>query len=189
VALGSGPLGIAHPVGSDPVVPTAALLPMIGWDEAGHRLGCGAGFFDRTLASLARKSVAIGVSYELARMKTIQPQSWGIPMDWVVTERGTYRRDPEGLVLQDHPRPGQVAPIAESAGWDPDGGQRARPLQAVEAARVELVRPIDHAQRCCASFLRAPFCTQDTRLRGRHALSFHQYGPWLASPLCGIDRG
>jgi hypothetical protein len=26
-------------------------------------------------------------------------------------------------------------------------------------------------------------------VRGRHALSFHQYGPWLASPVCGVDRG
>jgi 5,10-methenyltetrahydrofolate synthetase len=35
----SGPLGIAYPVGSDSVVPTAALVPMLGWDEAGYRLG------------------------------------------------------------------------------------------------------------------------------------------------------
>jgi 5,10-methenyltetrahydrofolate synthetase len=99
VALASGPLGIPYPVGSDPVGPTAALLPMNGWDEAGYRLGYGGGFFDRTLASLAKKPVVIGVSYELARMKTIHPQSWDIPMDWVVTERGVYRRDPEGLVF------------------------------------------------------------------------------------------
>ena len=57
VTLASGPLGIPYPVGSDPVVPTAALVPMIGWDEAGYRLGYGGGFFDRTLASLAKKPV------------------------------------------------------------------------------------------------------------------------------------
>lgn len=99
VALGSGPLGIPYPLHSDPVVPTAMLLPMNGWDEAGYRLGYGAGFFDRTLASLTRRPVVIGISYELARMKTIHPQSWDIPMDWVVTERGVYRRDPEGLAF------------------------------------------------------------------------------------------
>ena len=99
VALASGPLGIPYPLHSDPVIPTAALLPMNGWDEAGYRLGYGAGFFDRTLASLAKKPVVIGVSYELARMKTIRPQSWDIPVDWVVTERGVYRRDPGGLVF------------------------------------------------------------------------------------------
>ena len=99
VALASGPLGIPYPAASDPVVPTAALVPMNGWDEGGHRLGYGGGFFDRTLASLTPKPVAIGVSYELARMKTIRPQSWDIPMDWVVTERGVYRRAPNGLVF------------------------------------------------------------------------------------------
>ena len=32
-------------------------------------------------------------------MKTLRPQSSDIPMDWVVTERATYQRDPEGLVF------------------------------------------------------------------------------------------
>ena len=78
-------------------------------DEAGYRLGYGGGFFDRTLASLARKPVVIGVSYELARIKTIRPQAWDIPMDWVVTERGTYRRDPEGLAFSASPAPASPA--------------------------------------------------------------------------------
>jgi 5-formyltetrahydrofolate cyclo-ligase len=112
VALASGPLGIPYPVGSDPVVPTVLLLPMNGWDEAGHRLGYGGGFFDRTLASLTKTPVAIGVSYELARMKTIRPQSWDIPMDWVVTERGVYRRDPEGLVFLGEPATGEPSAVA-----------------------------------------------------------------------------
>jgi 5-formyltetrahydrofolate cyclo-ligase len=112
VPLASGPLGIPYPVGSDPVVPTAALLPMNGWDEAGYRLGYGGGFFDRTLASLAEKPAVIGVSYELAKMKTIRPQRWDIPMDWVVTERGTYRRDPEGLVFLGEPVAGGPRPPA-----------------------------------------------------------------------------
>ncbi|HSU78187.1 MAG TPA: 5-formyltetrahydrofolate cyclo-ligase, partial [Burkholderiales bacterium] len=58
-----------------------------------YRLGYGAAFFDRTLASLAKRPVVIGVSYELARLDTIFPQAWDIPMDYVVTERGVYRRD------------------------------------------------------------------------------------------------
>ena len=99
-------------MGSDPVVPTAALVPMNGWDEAGYRLGYGGGFFDRTLASLARKPVVIGVSHELATMETIRPQSWDIPMDWVVTERGVYRRDPDGLAFLGEPGAGEPSPLA-----------------------------------------------------------------------------
>lgn len=123
VALASGPLGIPYPAGSDPVVPTAALVPMNGWDEAGHRLGYGGGFFDRTLASLEPRPVVIGVSYELARLTTIRPQSWDIPMDWVVTERGTYRRDPEGLVFLGEPAAGEpsalASPVCYAAEVDP----------------------------------------------------------------------
>jgi 5-formyltetrahydrofolate cyclo-ligase len=123
VALAAGPLGIPYPVDSDPVVPTAALLPMLGWDEGGYRLGYGGGFFDRTLASLAKRPVVIGVSYEMARLQTIQPQGWDIPMDWVVTERGTYRRDPEGLVFLGEPLPGEpstfASPVCYAAEIDP----------------------------------------------------------------------
>ena len=99
MALASGPLGIPFPPASELVMPTALLLPMVGWDEAGYRLGYGAGFFDLTLASLPKRPVVIGVGYELGKISSIHPQSWDVPMDWVVTERGVYRRDPQGLVF------------------------------------------------------------------------------------------
>jgi len=99
VALADGLLRIPYPASSDPVIPTVLLLPMNGWDGAGYRLGYGAGFFDRTLASMKPRPIAIGVGYELSRIATIHPQSWDVPMDWVVTERGVYRRDPDGLAF------------------------------------------------------------------------------------------
>jgi 5-formyltetrahydrofolate cyclo-ligase len=104
--LAKGPLDIPYPVSSPEVVPEAVLLPMNGWDAKGYRLGYGGGFFDRTLASLAKKPVVIGVSYELARLETIDPQPWDIPMDYVVTERGVYRRDDSGLSFLGVPEPG-----------------------------------------------------------------------------------
>jgi 5-formyltetrahydrofolate cyclo-ligase len=110
--LAKGPLDIPYPVNSPEVVPEAVLLPMNGWDAKGYRLGYGGGFFDRTLASLAKKPVVIGVTYELARLETIHPQSWDIPMDYVVTERGVYRRDEEGLVFLGAPEPGGSGLVA-----------------------------------------------------------------------------
>jgi len=104
VRLARGPLDIPYPVDSPVVQPDAVLLPMNGWDAQGYRLGYGAGFFDRTLASLAKRPVVVGVSYELARLDTIYPQPWDIPMDYVVTERGVYRRDPEGLAYLGEPQ-------------------------------------------------------------------------------------
>ncbi len=115
VALASGPLGIPYPTGSGLVVPTVALIPLNGWDDAGHRLGYGGGFFDRTLASLPRPPIAIGVGYEMARMKTIRPQAWDVPMDWVVTERGVYRRDPGGLAFLGEAAEGQPGALASPA--------------------------------------------------------------------------
>jgi len=112
VALVSGPLGIPYPASSDPVVPTLVLVPLSGWDEAGHRLGYGGGFFDRTLAGLPKRPIAIGVGYELGRMATIRPQAWDIPMDWIVTERGVYRRDPGGLVFLGDAAPGAPGALA-----------------------------------------------------------------------------
>jgi len=105
VELAKGPLGIPYPVGSPQVAPRAVLLPMNGWDVQGYRLGYGGGFFDRTLAALQEKPLVIGVAYEQARIATIHPQSWDVPMDYVVTERGVYRRDPEGLAFLGAPPP------------------------------------------------------------------------------------
>lgn len=106
VELAKGALDIPYPPHSPEVTPEAVLLPMNGWDSKGYRLGYGAGFFDRTLASLPKKPVVIGVSYELAHMETIHPQPWDIPVDYLVTERGVYRRDPEGLAFLGVPQAG-----------------------------------------------------------------------------------
>lgn len=93
IALAEGALGIPYPADSAQLFPDTVLLPMNGWDADGYRLGYGGGFFDRTLASLARRPLVIGVSYELARMASIHPQPWDIPVDCVVTERGAYPRN------------------------------------------------------------------------------------------------
>ena len=114
VALAKGALDIPYPVGSREIVPQAVLLPMNGWDPKGYRLGYGAGFFDRTLASLAAKPVVIGVSYEQARLETIHPQDWDIPVDYLVTERGVYRRDPEGLAFLGTPQAGDDPSVLSS---------------------------------------------------------------------------
>lgn len=106
VALAEGALDIPYPVDSREVIPEAVLLPMNGWDPQGYRLGYGAGFFDRTLAALERRPVVIGIAYEQARLDTIYPQPWDIPVDYLVTERGVYRRDPGGLAFLGAPQAG-----------------------------------------------------------------------------------
>jgi len=126
VELAVGALDIPYPVRSPEVTPEAALLPMNGWDPRGYRLGYGGGFFDRTLASLAKKPVTIGVSYEFARIDSIEPQDWDIPMDYVVTERGVYRRDPEGLAFLGAPEPGGSGALASPVCYADEDYYRGR---------------------------------------------------------------
>jgi 5,10-methenyltetrahydrofolate synthetase len=112
VEMAVGPLDIPYPAGSHEVVPNAVLLPMNGWDAAGYRLGYGGGFFDRTLSSLSRKPAVIGITYEMAKIESIHPQNWDIPMDWVVTERGVYRRDQDKLAFLGEPLAGEPSSLS-----------------------------------------------------------------------------
>ena len=84
---------------SPTVVPDAVLMPPVGFDEQGYRLGYGGGYFDRTLAALSPQPLKIGVAREIGRIATIHPQPHDIPMDFVVTERGVHHRTDAGLQL------------------------------------------------------------------------------------------
>jgi 5-formyltetrahydrofolate cyclo-ligase len=68
------------------VMPQAVLAPLVGFDRDCYRLGYGGGYFDRTLAALSPRPLAIGVGFELSQIETIYPQPFDIPMDVVVTE-------------------------------------------------------------------------------------------------------
>jgi 5-formyltetrahydrofolate cyclo-ligase len=84
----SGIWDIPVPKDSASVIPDLVLAPVVGFDASRYRLGYGGGYFDRTLASLAPRPVAIGVGFELGRLATIHPQGFDVPMDHVVTEAG-----------------------------------------------------------------------------------------------------
>jgi 5-formyltetrahydrofolate cyclo-ligase len=82
--------GIPHPAGGDPVVPDVMLIPLVGFDARGYRLGYGGGYFDRTLAALDPRPRTIGVGFELGRLPTIAPQPHDIALDLIVTEAGIF---------------------------------------------------------------------------------------------------
>jgi 5-formyltetrahydrofolate cyclo-ligase len=74
------------------VSPSALLIPLVGFDGAGHRLGNGGGYYDRTLAALTPKPLAIGVGFELGRLDSFSPQPHDRPMDVIVTEAGAFNQ-------------------------------------------------------------------------------------------------
>lgn len=86
--------GIPTPTAGPWLAPRALLLPVNGVDRLGYRLGYGGGFFDRTLASLEPRPLAIGVGFELARVADIGPQPHDEPLDALVTEAGITRFRP-----------------------------------------------------------------------------------------------
>ncbi len=83
--------GIPTPAEGPWVQPDVLLLPLNAFDAAGYRLGYGGGFFDRTLASLDPRPLAIGVGFELNRVDSIQPETHDQPLDWIATEAGCFR--------------------------------------------------------------------------------------------------
>lgn len=64
------------------------LVPLVAFDNDGHRMGMGGGFYDKTF-SHRRKSPApprlIGVAHEFQRVETVYPQWWDVTLDEIVT--------------------------------------------------------------------------------------------------------
>lgn len=73
------------------------LVPLVGFDADGNRIGMGGGYYDRTLAYLRqrtrwRRPRLIGIAHACQRVERIAPRDWDIPLDGVATELGIYRR-------------------------------------------------------------------------------------------------
>lgn len=83
--------GIPIPLGGANIVPDIVLLPLVAFDQQGFRIGYGGGYFDRTLAALVPRPLAIGVGFELGRVADIRPQAHDQPLNVVVTEAGIMR--------------------------------------------------------------------------------------------------
>ena len=83
--------GIPEPAHGAVVAPlrlSAALLPLVAFDDAGRRLGMGAGYYDRRFA--ARHTLLVGVAHELQRVPPLPHNDWDVPLDAVVTEAGWH---------------------------------------------------------------------------------------------------
>ncbi|MFM8454289.1 MAG: 5-formyltetrahydrofolate cyclo-ligase [Gammaproteobacteria bacterium] len=67
------------------------LLPCLGFDQKGYRLGYGAGFYDSFLkAESNHKIYKLILGFELQRLESIMPDPWDIPADAVLTEMGYF---------------------------------------------------------------------------------------------------
>jgi 5-formyltetrahydrofolate cyclo-ligase len=82
-----GVLDIPVPRERHVLTPDVLVIPLIGFDRARFRLGYGGGYYDRTLAAMTRRPVAIGVASANAELHTIYPQQHDVPMDVIVTDQ------------------------------------------------------------------------------------------------------
>lgn len=86
--LARGVWDIPVPADGLPVAPRVLIVPVVGFDAGGYRLGYGGGFYDRTLAAASPRPFAIGVGASMAALPSIDPQPHDVPMDTIVTEHG-----------------------------------------------------------------------------------------------------
>ncbi|PWE18712.1 5-formyltetrahydrofolate cyclo-ligase [Marinicauda salina] len=89
-----GAFGVEEPAPEAPEArPRLVLLPLLGFDEAGRRIGYGAGFYDRTLEALRRQGpvTAVGIAYEAQKLDRVPAARHDAPVDWIVTEQRAYR--------------------------------------------------------------------------------------------------
>ncbi len=84
-----GPFGIMEPSSRLPeVLPDILFVPLAAFDRRGHRIGFGAGFYDRTLADLRamKQVIAVGVAYSGQEVPAIPEEPHDQRLDFVLTE-------------------------------------------------------------------------------------------------------
>src|ERR1700712_270154 len=91
--LVQGPLGILEPSpAAAEIVPEIVLVPLAAFDRTGHRIGYGAGHYDRTLAQLrqSRAVTAIGLAFAAQQVEAVPALSHDVPLDYVLTETQVF---------------------------------------------------------------------------------------------------
>lgn len=71
------------------------IAPLVAFDDNGHRLGLGGGYYDRAFARTRQRrrpwSSLVGVAYEHQRVNDLEVAPWDVTLSDVVTERQRYR--------------------------------------------------------------------------------------------------
>lgn len=81
--------GIATPLDSAPrVVPDLLFVPLAAFDRRGHRIGYGAGYYDRALAVLrrSRRTTAVGLAFSVQEVARVPDAPHDERLDYVLTE-------------------------------------------------------------------------------------------------------
>jgi 5-formyltetrahydrofolate cyclo-ligase len=71
------------------------LMPLVGFDKKGNRLGMGGGFYDRSFEFLLRRRTwrkprLVGLAYGFQRLKNLSAKEWDVPLTAVVTDKAWH---------------------------------------------------------------------------------------------------
>ncbi len=77
--------------GANVVDPTLLLVPLSAFDAYGHRIGYGAGYYDRAISKLRDKGMTprlIGIGFDCQEVEQVPAQPHDVPLDAMLTESG-----------------------------------------------------------------------------------------------------
>ena len=89
-ATSPGPMNILEPLPeAGEVAPDMLFIPLSAFDRRGHRIGYGAGHYDRTLAALRAQGpiCAVGVAYSVCEVEAVPDEAHDQRLDFILTER------------------------------------------------------------------------------------------------------
>jgi len=92
-ALVRGPLGILQPpAAAAELIPDILLVPLAAFDRSGHRIGYGAGYYDRSIEALRsrNRTMAVGLAFAAQEIDAIPAQPHDAALDYVLTEARTF---------------------------------------------------------------------------------------------------
>jgi 5-formyltetrahydrofolate cyclo-ligase len=106
--LESNRFGIPEPaVGADALLDPAGmalvLVPLVGFDARGRRLGMGGGWYDRAFAyrngangsdPARRPPWLVGTAFAAQQVDALEAEPWDVALDAVCTDRETFLFDP-----------------------------------------------------------------------------------------------
>jgi 5-formyltetrahydrofolate cyclo-ligase len=72
-------------------IPDIILVPLLGFDEQGHRLGQGGGYYDRTLERLDTQVLAIGVAWTCQQVLAVPVEAHDMHLAGVITPSRFHR--------------------------------------------------------------------------------------------------
>jgi 5-formyltetrahydrofolate cyclo-ligase len=90
--LNQGAFNIPEPPNTNPIISpnrvTLMLVPCVGADRQGFRLGYGGGYYDRLLADPSwQNGVTVGIVFEEFVIDRLQTDPWDRPLQWVCSDQ------------------------------------------------------------------------------------------------------